>query len=134
VSEENTSLVMSFHSAYNEKNLDAALDACAEDIRVWPDRSVFPEAASLVGREEFRDFLQETWSAWTSGAVTPQEVIDMGDGRVLVRADWIARGSVSGAEVSTNLSAIYTVRDGMVSSASYFFDHHEALNAAGLGD
>jgi hypothetical protein len=29
---------------------------------------------------------------------------------------------------------IYAVRDGMVSSASYFFDHREALNAAGLGD
>ena len=72
--------------------------------------------------------------AWASGAVTPQEVVDLGDGRVLVRADRDARGSVGGAEVSTHLSAIYTVQDGKVAAAAYFFDHREALEAAGLDE
>lgn len=125
-------MVMSFHTAYNARDLDAALDLCAEDVKVSPDRKVFPEAASLVGHDEFRNFLEETWSAWTSGAVTPTEVSDLGDSRVLVRADWGARGSASGAEVATNLSAIYTIELDKISSATYFFDHDEAVKAAGL--
>jgi ketosteroid isomerase-like protein len=125
-------VIRAFHDAYNGNDLRAALSLCARDVQVAPDQSVFPEAGALVGQEEFRAFLEETWAAWTSGAVTPREVRDIGDHRVLVQADWSAKGFASSAEVSRNLSAIYTLRDGLISSAEYYFDHDKALKAAGL--
>jgi ketosteroid isomerase-like protein len=134
MSQENVEVVRRFIDAYNAGELDAAVDFCAADVTVFPDASVFPESSSLVGRDEFRGFLEETWAAWASGSVTPTEVLDIGEGRVLVRADWAATGSASGVETHTNISQIYTIRDDQISRAEYFFDHDNALKAVGLAE
>src|SRR5579885_3198707 len=114
MSQENVDIVLAFHVAYNARELDAAAGFCAADVNVSPDASIFPEGAPFTGPEKLRAFLEETWSAWTSGGVTLNEVRDVGDGRVLVRADWGGTGTGSGVEASTNLSGIYTVRDGEI--------------------
>src|SRR5947209_7736547 len=71
------------------------------------------------------------WSAWASGRVTPTEVLDIGDGRVLVRADWGGTGSASGLETHAEISQIFTIQDGQLSRVDYFFDHDKALEAVG---
>jgi len=60
-------------------------------------------------------------------------VVDIEDGRVLVRADWGATGSASGVEIHTDLTGVYTIRDGQTSRVEWFFDHDEALKAVELG-
>ncbi len=132
MSQEDVDTVLAFHAAYNARELDAAVDLCAADVNASPDASRFPEAASLVGPEKLRGFLEETRSAWTSSHVTPNEVLDMEDGRVLLRADWGGTGTGSGVEASTNLSAIYTVQGVEIARVEWFLDHAEALRAAGL--
>jgi ketosteroid isomerase-like protein len=132
VPEEDVEVVLSYVAAYNAQDLDLALSLCAQDVMTFPDRSIFPEAESLAGHEALRTFLEETWAAWTSAAVTPRDTRGLGDGRVLVRTDWDAQGLVSGAPVTTNLTAPYTVRGGRITRQRYFFEHAEALMAAGL--
>jgi ketosteroid isomerase-like protein len=132
MSQEDVDLVLAFYATYNARELDAAVDLCAVDLNAFPDASVFPESGSLVGRDELQGFLEETWTAWASGGVTPKEVLDIGDGRVLVRADWGATGSASGVEIHTSLTAIVTIRDGLISRIEWFFDHDQALKAVGL--
>jgi ketosteroid isomerase-like protein len=132
MSQEDVSMVLAFHAAYNAREIDAVVDSCAVDVNVFPDATLFPESSALVGREKFRDFLEETSSAWSTSRVTPKEVLDIGDGRVLVRADWGGTGSASGVETHMNLSQIYTIRGGQVARAEYFFDHQKALEALGL--
>jgi ketosteroid isomerase-like protein len=129
VSQKSVEVVMAFHVAYNARDLDRALSLCTDDVMLYPDRSLFPEAESVAGPNAVRGFLEETWAAWTTGAVTPREMQDLGRERVLVRSDWDGRGSASGAAVTTNLSAIYTVRDRAIASAAYYFYHAEALTA-----
>jgi len=132
MSQENVETGLAFHAAYNARELDAAVDLCAADVNAVPDASRFPEALPLVGPEKLRDFLEETWSAWANSHVTPNEVLDMEDGRVLFRADWGGTGTGSGIEASTNLSAIYTVRGAEIARVEWFFDHAEALRALGV--
>ena len=131
MSRENVKLVLAFHAAYNDREVAAAVDLCAADVEVFPDVSVFPEGG-VVGRDEFRAFLEETWSAWESCSAKVEDVMDVGDGRVLIRGDWGGVGSASGAESWRNLNSIYTVRDGQISKVEYFFDHAKALEAVGL--
>jgi ketosteroid isomerase-like protein len=76
--------------------------------------------------------MDESWAAWTSCRAEAEEVLDVGDGRVLVRGDWGGVGIVSGAETYRSLSTIFTVRDGQISKVVYFFDHDKALEALGL--
>jgi hypothetical protein len=54
--------------------------------------------------------------------------------RVVVRGDWGGRGLVSGLETHTSLSSIWTVRNREIVKIEYFFDHTEALAAAGLSE
>jgi ketosteroid isomerase-like protein len=130
--EEDVEVVLSYVAAYSAQDLDLAPSLCARDVMTFPDRSIFPEAEPLAGHEALRTFLEETWTAWTSGVVTPRETRDLGGGRVLVRTDWDAQGLASGAQVTTNLTALYTVRGGRITRQGYFFDHVEAVKAAGL--
>ena len=132
MSQENVDLALAFTAAYNARDIDAAVDLCAADVAVFPDASVFPEANSLVGRDQYRGLLEDSRSAWASCAHTAEEVLDIGDGRVLIRGDWGGEGVASGVEVYQDLSAIFTVRDGQIVKAEYFFDHDKALHAVGM--
>jgi ketosteroid isomerase-like protein len=134
VSQENRELVLSLAAKYNARELDAVIMHCTEDISVAPDRSVFPEGEPFVGREQYRSLLEETWAAWSSGGVTVEEMLDLDDGRLLVRYEWRAVGSASGIETTTSLSTIWSFRDGKISAAEYFFDHDKALKAVGLSE
>jgi ketosteroid isomerase-like protein len=132
MSQANVDVVLAFIVAYNARDSHAAAVVCAADVNVFPDASLFPEARSLVGREEFRGFMEDTWSVWASVVARPKEVRDIGDGRVFVRADWGGTGTASGIETYQDLSAIYTIQGGLISRAEYFFDHDKALRAIGL--
>jgi ketosteroid isomerase-like protein len=57
------------------------------------------------------------------------DFIDAGE-RVVVRFNW--RGSGRGPELNAEVTAIYTVRKGKVFHKEYFWDHADALEAAGL--
>jgi ketosteroid isomerase-like protein len=118
--------------AYNAGDLDEALDFCAVEVRGFPDASVFPEARPFVGRDEFGAFLEETRAAWVASRVIEKEAVDVGNDRVLYRSDWGGQGIASGAETYTNLSHIYTIQDGQITRAEWYFDHDEARKAVGL--
>ncbi len=132
MSQEDVDLALAFTAAYNAPDIDAAVGLCVADVDVSPDASIYPEASALVGRDEYRTLLEESRSAWTSCTHTPEDVLDVGDGRVLIRGDWGGEGVASGAVAYQSLSAIFTVRDGQIARVEYFFDHEEALEAVGL--
>jgi len=132
MSQENVELIQAFIEAYNAGEIDVTMDLCAVDVEAFPDASVFPETRPLVGRDEFGAFLKETRSAWVAARAVTKEALNADPDRVLVRTDWGGEGISSGVETYSNLSAIYTIRDGQISRADYFFDHDKALKAAGL--
>jgi ketosteroid isomerase-like protein len=133
MSQENVEIALRFVSLYNAQDLVAAVQLCTDDVAVAPDRSVFPEGDPFRGRDAFLDFLQQTWAAWAGGAVVTREVFEAPCERVVMRTDWEAKGSGSGLNVSTNLSAVYTFSRGKVAAAAYFFDHARGPQIRGAG-
>jgi ketosteroid isomerase-like protein len=134
MSQENLELVRSAVEAIIAGERDAYVDDFfAEDVEVRPDLSRFPEPEPLRGREEFKRFLAEIDQGWTGGAILGEieELFLVGD-RVVVRAQWGGRGQASGIDIRSSLSAIYDVRDGQIVKVEFFFDHAQALEAAGL--
>ena len=89
MSQENVDLVLAYHAAYNAREFSAAVDLCTSNVEVLPDASVWLEQGALVGRDDFRVLLDDSWSAWKSCSAKTEEVRDLGDGRVLVRGDWV---------------------------------------------
>ena len=110
MSQENVDLVLAFHAAYHARDIDAAVDLCATGVEVFPDASVFVESDALVGRGEFRVLLEDSWAPWESCVAKTEEVLEIGDGRVLVRGDWGGTG---------------------IAKVEYPFEHSKALQAVG---
>lgn len=63
----------------------------------------------------------------------PDEVTDLGEGRLLVGLRAVGRGSESGVLTEQRGFTLYTVRRGRVARHEFFFDRDQAEKAAGLG-
>jgi ketosteroid isomerase-like protein len=86
------------------------------------------------GREE-RIRFQKRWTAeWGDFQFAPEELVDLGDGRVLVSGHIVGSGLSSGAAFNTYWGYITTTSDGRVIREHFFFDRREALEAAGLSE
>jgi ketosteroid isomerase-like protein len=86
------------------------------------------------GREE-RVRFERRWNAeWGRLGYALEEVIDLGDDRVLVVGRFAASGPSSGAGFDNEFAEIFTFSAGQVIREQAFFDHAEALEAAGLSE
>jgi ketosteroid isomerase-like protein len=134
MSQENMEIVRRTMEAYIVGDREAYYDFMAENLEIRPDVSRWPEAKPFRGREEFRRFNAEIDQDWEGGGRAEiKEILPAGD-RVVVRTDSGGTGRASGIDLRSNLSAIFTVRDRQIIRIEFFFDHAEALEAAGLSE
>jgi ketosteroid isomerase-like protein len=133
VSRENVNLVLAVLDAYNAGDLDAVVDFWAPDIEAFPDDS-FPESSPLHGRNQYRRWLEEINDAWTGARQQTVEAYAVGPHRVLHRGEWGGEGATSGIEALSSVTSIFTIRDGQIARVEYYFDHDQALKAAGLAE
>jgi ketosteroid isomerase-like protein len=129
MSQENVEIVRAVFEAYNAADMDAVRELYDPDVIV---RTVedWPEPGPYVGREaamRFHEQLRDTWDADTLVAIS--DFIDAGD-RVAVRYIW--RGAGHGPDLNMEVSLVFTMRKGRVFNIEFFWDHAEALEAAGL--
>jgi ketosteroid isomerase-like protein len=92
----------------------------------------WPEPGPYVGREAvMRSFeqLRDTWDVETLEATS--DFIDAAD-RVVVRFIW--HGAGQGPQLNLEMTDVLTVRKGRIRGHEYFWDHAEALEAAGLSE
>jgi ketosteroid isomerase-like protein len=132
VPKANVDVVRRFHAAYDAADFELMLNLCTVDVRFSPDAAVFPEADSMVGREPVKSFIVGTTLAWAQARYPIDEATEVGDDRVLIRGAWGGKGVASGVEMVSSLSAIYTLQQGRIAKADYFFDHADALKAVDL--
>ena len=84
------------------------------------------------GRAE-RIRFQQRWTAeWGHFRFAPDELIDLGDGRVFVHGRTVGSGLTSGAGFDSDWAALLTFSDGRVVREQFFFDRAEAFEAVEL--
>jgi ketosteroid isomerase-like protein len=89
-------------------------------------RSIYHGVDGL--RAAWLDWL-EPWDSYHAGV---EDVIDAGDGRVVVLTRDHARPKGSSADVDFFGAPVWTVRDGKVARIEFYFNRAEGLAAAGL--
>jgi ketosteroid isomerase-like protein len=120
--------------AFNRKDLDATFMLYREDV----ESIMSPEFVSLGLEPVYRGrkarvALQEAWDAeWGAWRFEPDELVDLGDSRVLVTGFMRASGLSSGAAVDTHGAFLFTLSGGQVVREQVFFDRREALEVVGL--
>lgn len=120
--------------AYNRGDYEALRPSYHGEVELISE----PEAVDLGFEPIYRGFegwLQyaRRWNAeWGSYQARPEELIDLGDGRLLAIGHQEGRGSGSGAETTKDWATLWTLSAGRIIREQYFFDHAEAFRAAGL--
>jgi ketosteroid isomerase-like protein len=126
-----TESVVASYEALNAGDVDAAMDALAEDAE-WHESEALPETGVYEGREAIRAFLTEFLASWESFQQEIEETRVAGD-RVAVLIHLRARGRESSAEVDARYAHVWQLRDGLGVRVDAYYDRAEALAALGEG-
>lgn len=129
MSEENVEVVRAASQAWNAGDMDAFRELHDPGAILRPEKD-WPEPGPFVGREAVMRFYEQVREAFDADTVEPTGDFSHAADRVVARWIWHAEGY--GPESSMELTTIYTVRDGKVREVEFFWDHAEALEAAGL--
>jgi ketosteroid isomerase-like protein len=85
------------------------------------------DAAPYHGRAGFGRFVRDVADDWTTWRVEPQELRDLGEGRVLVRARFRAHARPSGVGVTAPATWIVEVHDGLIRGVRVVSGRAESL-------
>jgi ketosteroid isomerase-like protein len=130
MSQENVEVVRrAAFEAWNAGDMDALRELLDPDVIVRAVKG-WPEPGPFVGREAAMRQFEQLRGTWDADAVELiGDFVDAGD-RVAVRFIW--HGVGQGPEANVEATGLYTVRQSRIAAIEYFWDHAEALEAAGL--
>ena len=129
MSQENVEVVRRAFEAWNAGDMDAVREAFDLNAIMRAPEG-WPEPGPFVGRDAVMRQLEQQRETWEADAFEPiSDFTETGE-RVIVRFIW--HGAGVGPEASIEMTAVYTVRKRSIFYAEHFWDHAEALEAAGL--
>ncbi len=131
MSQENVEVVRAGLAAWNAGDMDALRETYDPDV-IARALEGWPEPGPFVGRDAVMRQFEQLRATWDADALEPiSDFIDVGD-RVVVRMIW--HGAGFGPEANLEFTVVHTVRERRVFYIEYFWDHDDALEAAGLRD
>ena len=117
-------------AAFNDGDLDAALDCLDPEVELLPIRAQL-DGTSYLGHDGYRRVVADFAADWEGLGLSQQTLHERND-RIVAVGRLHARGKASGIDLDVPLGLLYEFRDGRVSRISSFSDPAEALAAAGI--
>lgn len=117
--------------AFNEAGVEAALSYLDPEIE-WVAPPEWLEDRLYRGHDGIRRLSAYWTQLFDEYRVMPQQVIDAGDGRVVLLLQQEGRIIGSGDRVESPLGYLVEIRDTMVARVEIFFSWEATLEAAGL--
>jgi ketosteroid isomerase-like protein len=131
MSQENVEIVRRLFEAWNADDMDVFRELCDPEVIVRPAEG-WAQSGPFVGRQAVMRQWHRLRETFDADAVEPiSDFIEAAD-RVLVRQIW--RGVGRGPRSNIELTNVITVRNGRIVYQEFFWDHAEALEAAGLSE
>jgi ketosteroid isomerase-like protein len=131
VSKQNVEIVRSALAAWNNGDMDAVRALLDPDAMLRPPEG-WPEPGPYIGQEAVMREWQQVRETWNADSVEPISEFTHAADRVAVRVLWRTAGR--GPEPNIELTIVWTIRKGRIVITEYFWDHAEALEAAGLSE
>jgi uncharacterized protein len=130
MSQKNLERARAGYEAFNRGDIESLLDLCAPDIE-WRDFATI-DSGSVTGKDAVRAYFETVKEAWEQIRLEPEEITDIGGGRVLVVSRLTGRGKGSGIEVGTQGADLLTFEGGLLVRWMGYADRAQALEAAGI--
>jgi ketosteroid isomerase-like protein len=133
MSRENVDVIRALFDAWNDGDLAAVRSFMAEGIE-WLEvegRTEKTTGEEVRGRDAVHSGLEELFETWQHYRLEPEDVRDVGDERVVAVIREVARGRLSGAELSSRWGYVITIREGKLVRVEAYRDPDQALASAG---
>jgi uncharacterized protein len=131
MSEPNVELVQAAFQAFERGDMEGILRLCDENIEITQAVELPGVSRHQHGHAGVREAFAIWPEQWDDFRIAILRVADMGD-HVLVTTLQGGRGKVSGVEVETRFTFLFTVRAGKIAEWRIFIREQEALEAVGL--
>jgi len=122
--------------AHNRGDLEAAVAVYDSEVEYVTPPQIIPLGFEPIYRgRDARIEVQRRWTAeWGEFTFKPEELIDVGDGRVLMLGRMEGSGLTSGVMIDNDWADLFTIARGRVVREQVYLDRAEALEAAGLSE
>ncbi len=132
MSQENAEIVRRAYAAFNV-GLDEFMAYYADDVELLTDPT-WPEAGLYQGKGVFRRWWEQILAVYDDHTLELDDLIPVNEQRVLSTFRWHVRGGTSGITTTLSGSVLTTHRGALICRAQFFFNHQDALEAAGLSE
>lgn len=130
MSDGNEEIIRRSFEAWNRNDweaLEAFYDPAVEGVgpKEWPETGI------LEGYEAVRAQFTRNKDSWEEEHVEIDELRETRPELVLARIRWVTKGKESGIPFESPVTILFRLRRGRIVRLEYYFDHAEALEAAG---
>ena len=132
MSEENVEILREAYEGGSDQGFEILLSYATDDI-VWISDPRVPAGGTYVGKDAVRGNFAEMRSAFTDVVIEVDEVIDLGEDRVLGITTFRG-GPTDGPKVEWVWCHLLTFRGGLIAEVRGYLDRESALEAAGLSE
>jgi ketosteroid isomerase-like protein len=132
MSQENVEVVRDALRAFAEGGFDATAEFWDADINWRAIEGAPDDVGEMIGPERLRRYLDELLEIFDNVTLVPEELLDLGDDRVVAVLHLAGRAKVSGVETELRFAVVCTLRDGKIVRGREYIDREQALEAAGL--
>src|SRR6476660_2513933 len=134
MSQENTEIVRNSLKAFADGGLDAAAEFWHPDIDWRAIEGALDDAGEIHGTEAMRRYVHDWLDTFDNVTFVPEELLDVGDDRVVAVQHLSGRARLSGIETELRFAVVYTVRDGKIVRGREYNEKAEALEAVGMAE
>jgi ketosteroid isomerase-like protein len=134
MSQENVELVRDSLKASADGDLDATAEFWDADINWRAIEGAPDDVGEMHGPERLRRYLGELLEIFDNVTIVPEELLDVGDDRVVAVLRLAGRAKLSGLETELRFAVVYTLRDGKIVRGREYIDREQALQAVGLSE
>ena len=105
------SMIQQAYSAFNKRDIDAALALMTEDVS-WPKAS---EGGKVVGKEEIRAYWTRQWSEFDPN-VEPLALTEEDGGKTRVRVHQLVKSLQGNVLSDSEVLHVFTVKNGLIAA------------------
>ena len=133
MSEQNIELARAYADAFATGGLDAIAGFWDPEINWRAAEGAPDDVGEIQGIAAMRRYVQDWVDMFDDFRVVPDEIRDIGDGRVIAVLRIAGRAKISGLETELRFAAVYVIRGDKIVRGREYMTLEEALNAVGAG-
>jgi ketosteroid isomerase-like protein len=132
MSQQNVDVVRDSWTALAAGGLDAMAEFWDEEISWRAIEDAPDDVGEMHGVAAARRYVEDWLDMFEDIVNVPQELLDVGDERVIAVQHVTGRARLSGIETELRYAVVYTLRDGKIVRVKEYRNREQALDAVGL--